>query len=143
MKDLVRNKWLVGGTAAAVVGGVALAILVFGGLRSKPLGASPAQAAGQTATIRYIDRPDLQEHFADAVTGLLYDGQTLRIEFSVTRFDELKANAPITGRRYPSCRVALSPAAAIDLINRMQQVATALTQAGLAKQNPPAGAKPK
>ncbi len=90
-------------------------------------------ATGQTATIRYVDRPDLQEHFADAVTGLLYDGQTLRIEFAVTRFDELKPNTPITGRRYPSCRVALSPAAAIDLINRMQQVATALTQAGVAK----------
>jgi len=33
---------------------------------------------------------------------------------------------PISGRRYPACRLALSPAAAIDLINRMQQVATAL-----------------
>lgn len=98
----------------------------------KEAAASPA-ATGQTATIRYIDRPDLQEHFADAVTGLLYDGQTLRVEFAVTRFDELKPNTAITGRRYPSCRVALSPAAAIDLINRMQQVATALTQAGVAK----------
>jgi len=29
--------------------------------------------------------------------------------------------------------VALSPAAAIELINRMQQVATALTQSGVAK----------
>jgi hypothetical protein len=101
----------------------------------KEAAASPAQP-GQTAAIRYIDRPDLQEYFADAVTGLLYDGQTLRIEFSVTRFDELKPNTQITGRRYPSCRVALSPAAAIDLINRMQQVATALTQAGVAKQTP-------
>jgi len=45
----------------------------------------------------------------------------------VTRFDEIKPNAPISGRRYPACRLALSPAAAIDLINRMQQVATALT----------------
>jgi len=88
---------------------------------------------GQTATIRYIDRPDLAENFADSVTGLLFDGQTLRLEFAVTRFDEIKANAPITGRRYPSCRVALSPAAAIDLINRMQQVATALSQAGANK----------
>jgi hypothetical protein len=92
-----------------------------------------AQGERQTATIRYIDRPEVEEHFADAVTGLLYDGQTLRMEFAVTRFDELKPNMPITGRRYPSCRVALSPAAAIDLINRMQQVATALTQTGAAK----------
>jgi len=95
----------------------------------------------QTASIRYIDRPELEEHFADAVTGLLYDGQTLRMEFGVTRFDEIKPNTPITGRRYPSCRVVLSPAAAIDLINRMQQIATALAQSGAAKPAPrPGGA---
>jgi hypothetical protein len=98
---------------------------------------NPAAGQSQTATIRYVDRPEVEEHFADAVTVLLYDGQTLRMEFAVTLFDELKPNAPITGRRYPSCRVALSPAAAIDLINRMQQVAAAFTQSAAAK--PPAG----
>ena len=61
--------------------------------------------------IRYIDRPEIDEVFADAVTGLLYDGQTLRMEFAVTRFDEIKPNMPISGRRYPACRLALSPAA--------------------------------
>jgi hypothetical protein len=49
----------------------------------------------------------------------------------------------VTGRRYPSCRVALSPAAAIDLINRMQQVATALTQSGVAKPTARPGETPK
>ena len=49
----------------------------------------------QTATIRYIDRPEIDEVFADAVTGLLYDGQTLRMEFAVTRFDEIRPNMPI------------------------------------------------
>ena len=76
---------------------------------------SPAPAAQneqRTATIRYIDRPEIDEVFADSVTGLLYDGQTLRMEFAVTRFDEIKPNAPISGRRYPACRLALSPAAA-------------------------------
>jgi hypothetical protein len=104
----------------------------------KPAVANPAAVPPerQTASIRYIDRPELEEHFADAVTGLLYDGQTLRMEFGVTRFDELKPNTPITGRRYPSCRVVLSPAAAIDLINRMQQIATALAQSGAAKPAP-------
>lgn len=103
----------------------------------KPAAVPSAAASGQseqrTATIRYIDRPEIGEVFADAVTGLLYDGQTLRMEFAVTRFDEIKPNGPISGRRYPTCRVALSPAAAIELINRMQQVATALTQSGVAK----------
>ena len=55
------------------------------------------------------------------------------IRAHLTRFDEIKASGPISGRRYPACRLALSPAAAIDLINRMQQVAAALTQSGTAK----------
>jgi len=38
-----------------------------------------------------------------------------------------------TGCRYPACRVALPPAAAVDLINRMQQIAAALMQAGVVK----------
>jgi hypothetical protein len=58
---------------------------------------------------------------------------TLRIEFGVTRFDDVKPNAPISGRRYPACRLVLPPVAAVDLINRMQQIAAALTQAGVVK----------
>ena len=51
----------------------------------------------------------------------------LVLEFGVTRFDDVKPNAPITGRRYPACRLVLPRVAAVDLINRMQQVAPALT----------------
>ena len=98
---------------------------------------SPSSSAGvlerSSATIRYIDRADIGETFADSITGLVFDGQTLRIEFGVTRFDEMKSNAPVTGRRYPACRLVLPPAAAVDLINRMQQIAAALTQAGVVK----------
>jgi len=94
-------------------------------------------------TIRYVDRADLVETFADSVTGLIFDGQTLRIEFGVTRFDDVKADSPITGRRYPACRVVLPPVAAVDLINRMQQVAAALAQAGVVKAAPrPGGESP-
>jgi hypothetical protein len=62
---------------------------------------------------------------------MLFDGQSLRIEFGVSWVDELKANVPTAGRRYPACRLVLTPTAAVDLINRMQQFAAALTQAGL------------
>jgi hypothetical protein len=99
--------------------------------------AAPATSAGSSersaASIRYVDRADMVETFADSVTGLIFDGQTLRIEFGVTRFDDVKPNAPITGRRYPACRLVLPPVAAVDLINRMQQIAAALTQAGVVK----------
>jgi len=98
-----------------------------------------SKAAGQqTAQLRYIDRPHITETFADSLTGLSYDGQTLRIEFAVTTLDEVKPNAPVTGRRFPACRLVLTPNAAVDLINRMQQVAAALTQAGILKAQPPA-----
>jgi hypothetical protein len=106
---------------------------------------APARVERPAPTIRYLDRAGLEETFADSIGGLIFDGQTLRIEFAVTRFDEVKPNSPMSGRRYPACRMVLPPAAAVELINRMQQVATALTQAGVVKAAPrPAGetAKP-
>jgi len=78
------------------------------------------------ATVRYVDRPECTEIFADSIVGSVFDGQTLRLEFGVTRLDEIKPNAPITGRRYPACRLALSANAAVELINRMQQIAALL-----------------
>jgi hypothetical protein len=105
---------------------------------------TPATSSVQRpgATIRYLDRPEIAETFADSVTGVVFDGQTLRLEFAVTRLDEVKPNTPITGRRYPTCRVVLPPTAAIDLINRMQQIAAALTQAGVTRAAPRPGEAP-
>lgn len=109
--------------------------------------ASPPKASAlgdkPSPAIRYLDRPDVDETFADSITGLFFDGQTLRIEFGITRLDEVKVNTPVTGRRYPACRVVLPPAAAVDLVNRMQQIASALTQAGIAKPAAPADKPPK
>ena len=108
-----------------------------------PAPASPAAVERSQASIRYLDQADITETFADSITGLIFDGQTLRIEFGVTRFDEVKPNTQITGRRYPACRLVLPPAAAVELINRMQQIANALTQAGVVKATPrPAAPEP-
>jgi hypothetical protein len=84
----------------------------------------------------------MAETFADSITGLTFDGQTLRIEFGVTRLDNVQTNASITGRRYPACRLVLPPTAAVDLINRMQQIATALRQAGVVKPAQPSAPSP-
>ncbi|MFY9894951.1 MAG: hypothetical protein WAK63_12565 [Xanthobacteraceae bacterium] len=105
--------------------------------------AAVGQSDRQAVTIRYIDRPDVEETFADSVSGLIFDGQALRIEFAVTRLDEVKPNAPLSGRRYPASRIVLPPAAAVDLINRMQQIAAALTQAGVVKAAARPGEEPK
>ncbi len=86
-----------------------------------------------SGALRYVDRPECTETFADCILSSLFDGQTLRLEFGVTRLDEIKQNTPVTGRRYPTCRLVLSPAAAMDLIKRTQQIATILTKAAGAK----------
>ncbi len=101
-----------------------------------PSGTAASATTRGGPNIRYVDRPEISETFADTVSGVTFDGQTLRLEFAVTRLDEVRPNTPISGRRYPTCRVVLPPTAAVDLINRMQQVATALTQAGVARAAP-------
>ena len=53
----------------------------------------------QTATVRYVDRPECTETFADSINNVYFDGQSLRIEFGVTRLDDVKPNTPVTGRR--------------------------------------------
>jgi len=101
-------------------------------------GPVPGQAPQrQQVTLRYVDRPECAETFADSIHGLSFDGQSLRIEFAITRMDEVKPNSPMTGRRYPACRLVLPPGAAVELINRMQQIAAALTQAGVLRPNVP------
>ena len=108
------------------------------GAKTSPASAAPPRPA---VTLRYLDRPDCLETFADSISGLSFDGQTLRLEFAVTRMDEVKPNTPVTGRRYPVCRLVLQPLAAVDLINRMQQIGAALAKAGVVKANPPAAPK--
>jgi hypothetical protein len=126
---------------ASVAAKPATASAAGAGPQSAAAGAGERQPA--PATIRYLDRPDVEETFADSITGLIFDGQTLRIEFGVTRLDEVRANMPVTGRRYPAVRVVLPPTAAVELINRMQQIANALTQSGVARAAPRPGDGPK
>src|ERR1700744_429990 len=54
--------------------------------------AAPGPAERRAPTIRYLDRAEMEETFADSISGLIFDGQTLRIEFAVTRFDEVRPN---------------------------------------------------
>jgi hypothetical protein len=96
--------------------------------------AAGAAAKGPRAVLRYIDRPDCEETFADTISRLSFDGQTLRIEFAVTRYDDSKPGADIAGRIYPTCRLVLTPTAAGDLMSKMQQIANTLMQARTAKQ---------
>jgi hypothetical protein len=98
----------------------------------------PAEQAQKSLTLKYVDRPEVSETFADVIHSVQLDGQVLRIELCVTRLDHpVKPKEPATARCYPVSRLVLSAPAAIDLINRMQQIGAALVQAGVLKQAQP------
>jgi predicted transcriptional regulator len=92
-----------------------------------------AGAARAPLTIKYIDLPEMAETFADSVNSISFDGQTLRIEFGVTRFDQAAAQKPTSGRRYPATRMVLTRSAALEMVNRLQQMATAISQSAQPK----------
>jgi len=84
--------------------------------------------------LRYEDIPSLPETFADSIGQWYFDGSTLRIEFTVSRFDERKSSEQRTGRKLPACRLVLSTGGAIELLRRCRQFTAALEKAGLLKQ---------
>src|SRR5438128_4517315 len=93
-------------------------------------------AAGTTNTtrqpkLRYQDRLDLPETFADSIRSCVFDGQLMRIEFTVSRFDDPGALGVLEGRQVPVSRLVLNKTALADLFNRLAQLGNVLKQAGV------------
>jgi hypothetical protein len=84
--------------------------------------------------LRYQDRPEIGETFADSIRSCVFDGQLVRIEFTVARFDDPGALGILEGRQVPVCRLVLNRAALADLINRVGQLGAALKKAGAVDQ---------
>jgi len=83
------------------------------------------------AKLRYVDRPEVNETFADSVGKVFFDGTVAQIELLVSRWDETKPPAAPTGRAVTACRLVLSANGLIDLIDRMDQLRSALESDGL------------
>ena len=88
--------------------------------------------------LEHVDLPDLKETFA--INQVFFDGQTLRINFGVTRVDPTAQSQ--SARRYPACRLVLTPGAAVELMNQIQQLTARMIQAGVIKANPPVASAP-
>jgi hypothetical protein len=92
-------------------------------------------AAPRTPTrstkLRYQDRLDLAETFSDSIKSCVFDGQQMRIEFTVARFDDPGALGVVEGRQVPVARLVLSRGAVADLLNRLSQLTSVLKQAGV------------
>lgn len=81
--------------------------------------------------LRYVNRPEVNETFADAVGKVFFDGTIAHIEFLVSRWDEARPPAPASGQAVTACRLVLSPKGLIDLIDRMDQLRGALEADGV------------
>lgn len=96
----------------------------------------------QLSQVRHVDLPELRETFADSIQTMTWDGQTLRIEFCVTRYPENPSATAAEAKRYPACRLVVTAPVAVELFNRLQQTMTALAQTGVVSQHKPQGPAP-
>ena len=88
-----------------------------------------AQAA--TPKIEYVDVPSISETYADNVRGMMFDGQSVRLELCVTRMDEpQKGSAEITGKRQTACRVVLPLNTALELSTKLGRMMSTLAKRG-------------
>jgi hypothetical protein len=103
--------------------------------------AKPVQpTTARQPRLRYQDRQDLTETFADSIRSCVFDGQLMRIEFTVSRFDDPGALGVLEGRQVPACRLVLNRTALADLFNRLGQLSNVLKQAGVVSEQE--GGKP-
>jgi hypothetical protein len=92
----------------------------------------------ESTPVRYMERPELSEIFADSVHTIVWDGQTMRLEFCVTRYpDAASVGTAAEAKRYPACRLVLTAPAVAALYNRLQETVAALTEAGVIAKAPP------
>jgi hypothetical protein len=96
--------------------------------------------------IEYVDVPSIAETYADTVRGMVFDGQSLRLELCVTRMDEPKNGSDeLSGKRQTACRVVLPLNAALDLSSKLGRMMTTLAKRGAERKakQAQAEAKPK
>ena len=87
--------------------------------------------------IQFVDIPELAETFADSVGSFTFDGQALRVEFCVTRHDQPKPPQPPSARRYPACRLVLTPEATVTFALQLQGLLQQLEKQGSLVARPP------
>ena len=91
------------------------------------------QQASESIEVEFVDLPEVKETFVDNIRAVHVDGSGLRIEFCVTRLDPFKPGEKARARSYPACRLVIAGPAAVDLINKMQQVGASMAEKGLAR----------
>lgn len=97
-------------------------------IQARALPTAGSEAANKQPTVQYTDDYGIREIFADSLNTVHSDGQTLRIEFGITRAKRTEASAPQAFERLPACRLVLSGAAITELKNILQKISTGAPQ---------------
>ena len=91
----------------------------------------------ESTPVRYVELPEPREVFADSLHTIAWDGQTMRLEFCVTRYpDAVSMGNAAEAKRYAACRLVLTASGVTALYNRLQQTVSALAEAGVIKVSP-------
>jgi hypothetical protein len=92
-------------------------------------------SADKSLDSSFVDIPEVFETFSDSLNMTFFDGQALRIEFCVTRITlPTQTNKSAVRKKYPCCRIALTPNAMVELYNRLSQHIKAMQKSGTLKQ---------
>ena len=89
----------------------------------------------QENRIEYIDRPDVTETYANSMGKCFFTEGIANIELCVTRLDKPDPTNPPAGKRYPVCRLALTPQAVIQLFQGLNGIMGAMEKEGIIKTN--------
>lgn len=93
----------------------------------------------QKNQIVYTDRLDVTETFANSIDKCFFTEGMANIELCVTRLNKPDPPNPPTGKKYPACRLILTPQAVIQLFQGLNGIMGAMEKEGIIKTNP----KPK
>ncbi len=99
--------------------------------KTKPSSTTGVSKTTRAPKLRYQDRPEINEVFTDSIRSCVFDGQVMRIEFTVARFDDPGALGLLEGRQVPVSRLVLNRQALADLFNRLGQLSNTLKKAGV------------
>ena len=86
--------------------------------------------------VTFVDRPDLQETFADSLETFTFNNNLLRFNLCCSRLqipEGKDQKAQPSAKKYPVARVVMPLDAAVDLFNQLNQLFGALEQSGVIK----------
>jgi hypothetical protein len=81
--------------------------------------------------LRYVDRPEVSETFANSSRRLTFDGANFHLEFVVNRMDDPAPPAPPTGKQITVCRLVVPLVGAVELRDNLTRLIEALNAQGV------------